>query len=552
MVNPNQEGRQSAQAPTERNSGPFLAKVISYTDPYYMGTIEVELLHKSGNRNARETEVMQARYMSPFTGVTNVAYVDENNDYNSTQKSYGWWAIPPDIGSTVLVFFVNGDSTKAYWIGCIPDPNMNFMTPGYAATVYHIDGEEERVPVAEYNRKASDVATTDTTKLPKPVHKFFQDTYTEQGLIKDDTRGITTSSARREIPSAVFGISTPGPVDKTGPKGKGGKFEHRANMFVSRLGGSSFVMDDGDDKWERETTPSEGPPVYKSVEGGDTGLRNRPHNELIRLRTRTGHQILMHNSEDLIYIGNARGTSWIELSSDGKIDIYAEDSVSLHTKQDLNFYADRDINFEAGRNFNIKVAEEMHTHVLKDSILIVDENQKIHIKQDVDITYDQTLQHHVKQDVNIKFDTNYLHKVGSDYDFNAGGHIFMTSGGSNETNAGGNIVETAPQIHMNGPGAATAAEASEAELPKELKTHSVPNEEGNELAQTIMRRVPTHEPWPHHENLDPEKYKPEKTDRDIDGRNEDNSESILETPEYWKKYTTETDTFAKVKGGGQA
>jgi hypothetical protein len=530
MGNPNEEGRQSAQAASEKNSGPFMAKVISYTDPYYMGTIEVELLHKSGNRNARETEVMQAKYMSPFAGVTNVSYVDENNDYNSTQKSYGWWAIPPDIGSTVLVFFVDGDSTKAYWIGCIPDPNMNFMTPGYAATVYHIDGEEQRVPVAEYNKKASDVATTDTTKLPKPAHTFLQNTYTEQGLIKDDIRGITTSSARREIPSAVFGISTPGPIDKTGPKGKGGKFEHRANMFVSRLGGSSFVMDDGDDKWEREKTPSEGPPVYKSVEGGDTGLRDRPHNELIRLRTRTGHQILLHNSEDLIYIGNARGTAWIEFSSDGKIDIYAEDSVSLHTKQDINFYADRDINLEAGRNLNIKVAAEMHTHVLADQILIVDANQKIHIKANKDETVGG----------------NSTYKIVGDYDTSAGGHIYETSGGSNETRAGGNIIETGSQIHMNGP---TAATANIATLPKVLKTHSVPDEEGAELFQTIMRRVPTHEPWPHHENLDPEKYKPEKTDRDIDDRYEGNSESIVETPEYWKKYTTETDTFAKIKDG---
>ena len=530
MGNPNEEGRASAQVPKERNSGPFLAKVVSYTDPYYMGTIEVELLHKSGNRNARETEVMQAKYMSPFAGVTNVAYVDENNEYNSTQKSYGWWAIPPDIGSTVLVFFVDGDSTKAYWIGCVPDPNMNFMTPGYAATTYHEDGEEERVPVAEYNRKASDVATTDTTKLGKPAHKYFQTTYTEQGLIRDDTRGITTSSARREIPSAVFGISTPGPMDKSGPKGKGGKFEHRANMYVSRLGGSSFVMDDGDDKWEREKTPSEGPPVYKSVEGGDTGLRDRPHNELIRLRTRTGHQILLHNSEDLIYIGNARGTAWIELTSDGKIDIFANDSISIHTKNDLNFYADRDINFEAGRNFNIKVAEEMHTHVLKDNIVIVDENQKIHIKAKKDETVDDSS----------------TYKVKGNYDVNVDGHIWETSGGSNETKAGGNIIEFAPQIHMNGP---AAAKAKEAELPKILQTHSLPDEEGNELVKSIMRRIPTHEPWPHHEHLDPEKFKFDSTDRDIAERYEGNTDSMNFTPEYWLKYTTETDTFSKIKGG---
>ena len=73
---------------------------------------------------------------------------------------------------------------------------------------------------------------------------------------------------------------------------------------------------------------------------------------MVRIRTRTGHQILLHNSEDLIYIGNARGTTWIEMTSNGKIDIYAQDSISVHTKNDINFTADRDINLTAGRNIN--------------------------------------------------------------------------------------------------------------------------------------------------------------------------------------------------------
>ena len=90
--------------------------------------------------------------------------------------------------------------------------------------------------------------------------------------------------------------------------------------------------------------------------GGDPSI---PQNELIRLKTRTGHQILMHNSEDLIYIGNARGTTWIELTSNGKIDIYAKDSVSVHTENDYNVTADRDINFIAGRDINFTAGKDI-------------------------------------------------------------------------------------------------------------------------------------------------------------------------------------------------
>jgi len=541
---------EESRAPIESKSsdtGPYLAKIVSHLDPKYMGSLEVQLLKQVGNAPKKEGQTIIVKYASPFWGQTGFEFNSEENTYDGTQKSYGMWMIPPDVGSTVIVIFIDGDPKQGYWIACTQDLDMNHMTPGYATSSFHIDGEEERVPVAEYNKKVEQVLPKDTTKTPKPQHKYFFKTLYDQGLIKDDIRGVTTTSARREVPSMVFGISTPGPLDKDGPTGKLGKIEHEiTGMPISRLGGSSFVMDDGDDKFERKQKAFEGPPDYAIVENGEKGDNKIPHNELIRIRTRTGHQILLHNSEDLIYIGNARGTAWIELTSDGKMDVFCEDSISIHTKQDFNLYADRDINMEAGRNFNIKVKEEMHTHVIKDHILIVDENQKIHIKLKKEETIEDQYLQKVVGRVDIFHDDNYRHTTGNHYDISSGGHIFMTSGGSNQTLAGGNIIETAPNIHMNGPNAVQASKADEAEKPKILKVHKVPDQEINELFQSIIRRVPIKEPWPHHENLDPKEFKPEKIDRDLEGRYEDVSD-FLYKPEFFKEYTTKLDTFAKNK-----
>jgi hypothetical protein len=55
-----------------------------------------------------------------------------------------------------------------------------------------------------------------------------------------------------------------------------------------------------------------------------------------------------------------------------------------------------------------------------------------------------------------------------------------------------------------------------------------------------MLRIPTTEPYPHHEHLDPTLFKTDKTDREAG--------SAIEAPSYWKKYTTVTDTFNKVQG----
>jgi hypothetical protein len=511
------------------NPGPFLAKVISNVDPTYMGSLQVQILREVGNDPAVAGQTRTVKYLNPYYGITDVDFVTQSpEDFNNTQKSHGMWFVPPEPGTHVLVIFINGDASKGYWLGCVQHENSNFMIPGIAATKFKVSGQAERVPVAEYNKVAR-ISTQDPTKIPKPEHPFAT-VLSEQGLLRDDIRGITSSSARRETPSHVVGISTPGPLDKrsSAKRGKIGKAEHKISNFpVSRLGGSTFVMDDGDDKFLRKTDSSKGPPEYASVENKETtGDVTRPHNELIRIRTRTGHQILLHNSEDLIYIGNARGTAWIELTSDGKIDIFSEDSISVRTKQDLNFYADRDINLQAGRNLNTKVAGEMHTHVNKDSVLIVDENQKIHIKKNVD----ETVVGNVKE------------KIQGNFDLNITGYNYQTSGEANHTRAK-TIVETATRIDMNGPAAATAATA---ELPKQLKTHVLPQDTGIRVS-TIMRRLPTSEPYPQHENLDPVKYKPEKTDRDSAGRYEGESTDLQEPAAYWKKYSTVIDTFEKIK-----
>jgi hypothetical protein len=538
------DDRLAEGAKPDARPGPFLARVVSITDPYYMGTLEVELLHESGNQNAREGQVHQVKYLSPFAGSTSVAYVDENNEYNSTQKSYGMWMVPPDIGNTVVVIFIDGDPRRGFWIGCVLDPNVNFMVPGYAATSFNVDGDKPRTPVAEYNKKANDISAKDTTRLLKPFHPFLQDRYLEQGLLEDDIRGITTSSARREIPSAVFGISTPGPIDKKGPRGKVGKFEHAINeAFISRVGGSSFVMDDGDDKFLRKKSPSEGPPEYAAVEQDETdGDVYRPHNELLRFRTRTGHQILLHNTEDLIYIGNARGTTWIELTSDGKIDIFAQDSISVHSKNDLNFYADRDINMEAGRNFNLKVAERHQTEVGKDKICIVNGNVAIKVDgtQDETITGAHTQSFGATWDVTTGAQTNLT--IGAGFDLNTSGGNKLTSGGNMDIKAA-NTTISGGNINLNGPTAAAAGSATAATTPEPLQTIETPTEVEGETITSIMARIPTMEPYPHHENLDPTSFKPDQTDREAG--------SNIAVPEYWKKYTTVTDTFAKISGASE-
>lgn len=490
--------------------GPYLARIVNHLDPTYMGSLEVTVLRAIPGLSQTESVNVIVKYCSPFFGTTSLSYEGNNSaNFNDVQKSYGFWMVPPDIGSTVMVMFVDGDVNQGYWFGCVPDMYQNQMVPGIAATRYSAMDQSQRdkygtdlIPVGEYHKTSRTLDDPNPDKFTKPVHPFA-DRLVEQGLLLDTIRGVTSSSARREVPSRVFGISTPGPVDTSSPLKPAG-FNNGSGIMlpVSRLGGHQFVMDDGDTDGK---------------------------NELFRIRTRTGHQILLHNSSDLIYIANAKGTAWMEFSSNGKLDIYTHDSVSIHSEEDFNFRADRDINLEAGRDINIRAFQNMETNITGYYYLVVDDYAKISIRNDKDETIGQTSRLSIGQDGHIGIAQNAFISSGSDMNILTGAAMKQTAAGDFNVGAAGNYIETAAKIHMNGPTAASADTADAATMPPYLSTFSLPNRDleygwanrqfySTGTISSIMLRVPTHEPYDQHENINPAQFAPPGTDVTLQDR----------------------------------
>jgi len=120
--------RTAASGTIIKNSGPYEALIVNNLDPKYMGSLEVEILKYTGAGNSpeRSGEILTVRYLSPFYGVTSSRGINLDDGYANTQKSYGFWAVPPDIGTRVLVIFAEGNPNFGYWIGCVQDDYMNF------------------------------------------------------------------------------------------------------------------------------------------------------------------------------------------------------------------------------------------------------------------------------------------------------------------------------------------------------------------------------------------------------------------------------------------
>ena len=500
--------------------GPYEAVVVSHLDPKRMGSLRVELLKSatSGNQPERTGQIITAQYMNPFYGVTPISANNKNDDFESTQKSYGMWFIPPDVGSRVLVIFVEGNISRAFWIGCVQDTFMNHMVPDpWVGTVYNNEDQSKKLPVGEFNKKTESATGTDPTKYLKPVNKDFERILSSQGLLNDNVRGMTTSTSRREVPSKVFGISTPGPVDKrpNAPKTKVGPAEAKANVFSSRLGGTSLVFDDGDDTLLRKGFASQSPSQYADVTKNESdGFATLPFNESVRLRTRTGHQILLHNTEDLIYIGNARGTAWLELTANGKIDIYAADSISIRTSVDVNISSDRDLNFTAARDINFNAGRNYRLTVGNNSDVKIGGNHKLDVGANHDLFVGATQKISVGADNNIvvasdnKITTggnldiataNIRRDSQSVYNLNSSGDNKFSTGGNTNILSAGTHIETASVIHMNGPAATPAESASVAARASVAETALWPV------------RVPQKEPWRGHEHLDPLTFVPALT-----------------------------------------
>jgi len=322
---------------------PVFAVVKDNIDPTRSGRLQVYVSDIGSQDPDDANGWVTVKYMSPFYGLTEGSGGKATyGNYLDNPHSYGVWNSPPDIGSTVICLFVNGDPNFGYYIGCVPNAEALHMVPaiGGGENIVANAGEAAayggatRLPVVNLNNNNAGVAdSTNYLSAPKPVHSYQASILSQQGLIRDPIRGVISSSAQRESPSRVgYGISTPGrPVYEGGytdeqiadaaKEGSPAKLK-----VIGRRGGHTFVMDDGD---------------------------SLGRDQLVRLRSATGHQILMSDDGQCLFIMHSNGQSWIELGKEGTIDMYATNSVNIRTQGDLNLHADNNVNINAAKALNI-------------------------------------------------------------------------------------------------------------------------------------------------------------------------------------------------------
>jgi|13_taG_2_1085334.scaffolds.fasta_scaffold00040_5 hypothetical protein len=256
----------------------------------------------------RSSQIVQCMWCSPFAGTTPYKNLsDDIEDPEGAVQAYGLWMQPPDIGNHVVVAFGDGDSKFGLILSCIFPGKFSNSIPGQPSVTTYQDSAVT-LPSTEISPKEGKPTTNDR---PRPIEFDLSEAVVKQGLALDPIRGFGSSGSRREAPSDVYGILTPGALNKGGKKGN------------VRGSGHQFIMDD------------------------------HPKSKLIRLRTGGGAQILLDDTTGSIFLINQKGSAKMEFKANGQIDIFGENSINIRSMGDLNLRAEYNLNLEAGQNVHV-------------------------------------------------------------------------------------------------------------------------------------------------------------------------------------------------------
>ena len=445
---------------TPAEFGPFIGAVKNNVDAIRSGRLQVYIEQFGGDNPDDASLWRTVSYCPPFYGTVSQSGTNTGTGtYVGNPQSYGMWFTPPDIDSLVICFFIGGDPDQGYYLGCIPDAGVSHMIPAIGASKnfdlqnsdqkgYFADAKQ--LPVTEINN--DNTAITDDPKFytkTKPVHSVVAAIMLQQGLINDTERGPITSSSQRESPSSVYGVSTPGrPVYQGGmsdadvkSKLDAGDVKPQDVKVVARKGGHSIIMDDGD------------------VGGNDN---------LIRIRTSKGHQITMSDDGDFFYFIHANGQTWIELGSEGTVDVYATNSVNVRTEGTLNLHSDQDINMYAGGNLNLK-----------------GKSVKVNSSESLELASVDKLTVYSQGALGLLADGSLALK-GQSSSFDGGSDLSLKGGTINLNGGGGSASISKPTI------------VADTSLPGTAFVEGKGWEVKEGAVTSIVTRAPTHEPYPYH------------------------------------------------------
>ena len=453
--------------------GVTIGTVVDTNDPQQMGRVRAVCLALNDDPDALITDIPWSTYATPFGGTVQVGTMGRNDDNPSSGPvAYGMWAIPK-IGSQVLIMCLDGNPQTRTWIGCLHTSLATHTMPhgrfSYKDDTRLPEDERPAGPFSTFELNIEPLHTNLRTAFgtaPGDENFEFQSRGADfqvsgLGLEQADD---TTSEVEDDQDETVTGSS----LSKTDVK------TSRQGYQTSRIAPSQFASITGRNL--DNTVTSIVSPGFHAL-----SMDDRQENCRFRIRTTGGHQIILDDTNERIYISTATGENWIEMDEQGNIDIFTSGKLSVHAKHDINFTSDRSIRMYGKAGIHLKSDKEVRVTAENDVSFKTNGAFRVEAKDDARISSAKNI--HIKASEDILETTlrGTIHLKGTNLKLEGttdshlkGGSNLIMSGGSNASIKGGTV-------DLNGP-AKTADPASTAEDPESQ-------------AAFFTNRIPDHEPW---------------------------------------------------------
>lgn len=443
--------------------------VVDTNDPQQMGRIRVMCPQWGDAWGSAVEDLPWAIYMSPFGGQVQVGTRGPGIQESQGGVAYGMWAIPK-VGTQVAVLCVDGNPMTRMYIGSVFDQFTPHTLP-HGRYMYDDHPELEKVgaspaPFGPY---------TSTEKLIQPLAANQKQAFgnKDEPNFEYRTRGADYSASRvdvEQLSQTYSKVQDDKDIQHDGWTSTQGYQASRIDPH-----GSSTLTDKNYDSM-----------ITALVSAGfhAIAMDDRQENCRIRFRTTSGHQIILDDTNERIYISTAQGNNWIEMDQDGNIDIYTANKLNVHADKEINFTSEESIRLYGKKGVHIKSDQEIRAEAGQDIHIRTAQNLRAHATQAGFIQTDGAL--HLKSGAALHAESAAAMHIRS------GSTLNLQSGGQTNILAGGQIVGTGSAVHFNGPGAGSATAATAAGEQPALWTNRVPLHEP--WARTMTKADDTHEP----------------------------------------------------------
>ena len=335
--------------------------VVNTNDPQQNGRVQVWCPGLDGDDVDTDTLVW-AKMGTPFAGQTHNYPAGSTSTPTKGLLSYGFWSIPQPGAIAIVALLYN-------------DPNQRRVV-GFT----YPDHGNRSMPVGRNRPDLGDQA---------PVSDTFSPVEPQTSNLKVQFQGQLSSPQAKSRGA----YERQAGQDKDVRDGSEG-YQHSPVQNDNALTPQTFAI----------TTPGRHSIIFQ----------DNPENGRVRIKTADGHQIILDDANERIYISTCHGKSWIEMDRDGHVSIYSAASFSVGAAGDLNLSAGGNVNI-GGQNVNIAA---------RGSALI----------------------------------------SACDKASLSGLSTFLESGSNLNILASGTILQTGSTIHLNGPSAASAPCATPASI----------------------------------------------------------------------------------------